>query len=547
MKLKIAFLIAAFAGIITSCKDQLDVHNPNEPTTGTLLTEDGIVKFALAGIYVNGFKDLKIGDGVAGPAFYGYTSSHDLMADVIGAEAANVFINQIGCPEKVTLDNGTVVANPNAPIHQPAMLRQNNLNTLGNQNPAFYEWGYMYALNHSANYLLSVVDGIQFTGDAATKIAVLKAWAYWWKGFAYSRIGSIYYAGVIVDDVLKTNGNYKSSANILAEAENNFKKCEDILGGLAANADYVGTVGSIIPLICQVGHGGVITPSMWLHNINSMRARNILANTTIAAMTSAQWNQIMTLTGNGISATDFVFTLRSNENGDLMNSTGGCTSSKATGDPKAGTTYKISERLIQDFQPGDARLDNNFLQLSSAWLGNQDRGNVFNTRWQLLDGGNGAPGVIVYGGIQPGAYELFMAGSYEENELMKAEANIYLGNIDAGLTSVDNVRTYEGAGLAATSGTGLNQAQAIAQLRSERRVGLLFRSVSFYDARRYGVINPLSAGGGRTNAVVIDNTGTINTNASIDYQFWDYWDVPDNEIVYNPPAEGSAPTQNPKN
>jgi hypothetical protein len=170
---------------------------------------------------------------------------------------------------------------------------------------------------------------------------------------------------------------------------------------------------------------------------------------------------------------------------------------------------------------------------------------VFNTRWQLLDGGNGDPGVIVYGGIQPGAYELFMAGSYEENELMAGEANLNLGNAVLGLTSVDLVRASEGSGLAPIAGAGLTPAQAMAQLRSERRVGLLFRSVAFYDARRFGVLKPLASGGGRTGAIVIDNTGTVNTNASIDYQYFDYWDVPDNEIVYNPPASGSAPTQNP--
>jgi len=35
-----------------------------------------------------------------------------LLGDVVGIEAANVYANQVGCPDKVTLDNATSVLNP---------------------------------------------------------------------------------------------------------------------------------------------------------------------------------------------------------------------------------------------------------------------------------------------------------------------------------------------------------------------------------------------------------------------------------------------------
>jgi hypothetical protein len=209
------------------------------------------------------------------------------------------------------------------------------------------------------------------------------------------------------------------------------------------------------------------------------------------------------------------------------------------GPTAAGGLYKVGERLIQDFRPGDNRLANNFVQ-TTTWKGNGDRGNAFNTRWALRNGGAGMPGVAVMCNRAVGAYELYMAGFYEENELMKAEANIYLGNTDAGLAIIDNVRTVQGAGLAAVAGTGLTQAQAIAELRSERRVALAFRGLSFYDARRWEVI-----ANGRTGAVVIDRNGVLNTNAAIQYNYLDYWDVPDNELVFNPPGPGSAEVKNP--
>ncbi len=112
------------------------------------------------------------------------------------------------------------------------------------------------------------------------------------------------------------------------------------------------------------------------------------------------------------------------------------------------------------------------------------------------------------------------------------------------MASVDAVRTYQGSGLAATAVVDLPT--SLEELRKERRIGLAFRGLAFYDARRWGVIDPVSSGGGRSKAVVVDKTGLVNTNAVINYNFLDYWDVPDNEIVYNPPSATSAPTSNPR-
>ena len=101
----------------------------------------------------------------------------------------------------------------------------------------------------------------------------------------------------------------------------------------------------------------------------------------------------------------------------------------------------------------------------------------------------------------------------------------------------------------------MTQPLAIEQLRSERRVGLYMRGVAWYDARRWGVTAPKSAGGGRANAnVLVPGTllvppGTPPPPATIlpcfiDYSFVDYWDVPQNELDFNPAASGSAPIKN---
>jgi hypothetical protein len=205
-------------------------------------------------------------------------------------------------------------------------------------------------------------------------------------------------------------------------------------------------------------------------------------------------------------------------------------------------TYKLSERWVQEFVAGDKRRDQNVITLASVGLFNTDRGNSFNTRYSLKYGGNGLTGVYTYANNTIGANEITIAGSYEENELMKAEALIMTGQVDLGAASIDAVRTYQGAGLAPL-GTGLTQAAAYEQLRRERRIALAFKGLSFYDARRWEIIAPDKS---RTGAVVISSTGAVNTNATIVYGFLDYWDVPDNELAYNPAEAGSAPTKNPK-
>jgi hypothetical protein len=546
-KLKILALTLAFSGFMAACKEQLDVKNPNQPSSPALKTETGLISFG-EGFYVTGFKDVKYYDGVPGYFWSGAIGNHELMGDVIGTDIANVFINQIGAPNQITLDDGTILLNPNSPSKQIDFIRITaNVNSTGFQNSVYYEWAYMYNMNNAANTLLANIDATTFSGETDTKKGILKAWAYWWKGYAYSRIGSIYYAGIINDkangEALNgTNGNYVAKEAMIAEANKSFDAASTILGGLTASADYTATMTGLIPSFNRVGKGGILTPAMWVRNINTMKARNILVNTRVSAMTAAQWAEILTLTTNGVQAADFVFTGRSNAAGDFLSPTAGTVSGKTTG---ANNTYKISERLIQDFKTGDLRLSNNFQQRASAYIGETSRGNAFFTRWNLVNrgasGSEGLASVISYSNTNAGGYELYLASSYEENQLMKSEALINTGKIEEGLALIDEVRKAQGAGLAVVAGKNLTLDAAKEELRRERRIGLLFRALSFYDARRWGLLEA-----GRKGAVALSRTGVVSTNATITYGYLDYWDVPDNEIVYNPPTSGSAPTKNPK-
>ena len=541
-KIKITALSVLLMGsMMMSCKDQLDIQNPNQPTPASAATESGVIGLAQGAIYINGFTSSgdKYYDGVVGAFYNGVVGFHEMMGDVVAAEAANTYMNNLSAPNSVTLDDGTVVPNPNSPSQQITLLRNINVNAQQGGNPGFHEWALMYGLNNAANSILEVVEKTTFSGDAATKKNTIKAWAYLWKGFAYSRIGSIYYAGLINNASSSTNGNYLAKEKIIDESNANYDKAAALLGAITNTADYSSVLGALIPSYFQTGKGVVPTTAQFIKNLNTLKARNIIVNTPVASMTAAQWNQILTLTNAGVGSSDPVFAGNTNTAGDIFSPLNYSVAARCVGANASGGTFKISERLIQDFNTGDKRLANNFNQFA-VWVGNSDRGNAFNTRWGIKDGGNGLAGVMVYTNRTAGMAELYMLGSYEENELMKAEAKLYTGDIAGAATSINNIRTYQGAGLAALASTDL--ATVKEELRKERRVALAFRGLAFYDARRWGVLDS-----GRKNAVVISKDGkTINTKASITYGYLDYWDVPDNELAYNPAAAGSAPIKNPK-
>ena len=535
----LSFLL--LGGMVMSCKDQLDIQNPNQPTPATASSEAGIIALAQGSVYKNGFTSAgnKYYDGVVGAFYNGVVGIHELMGDVVAAEAANTYMNNLSSPDMVTLDNGAQVPNPNNPAQQKVLLRSVNVNSQQGQNPGFHEWAMMYQLNNACNTILGAVDKTTFTGDAAAKKNAIKAWAHFWKGIAYSRLGSIYYAGLIINTASVTNSNYVSKEKLIEEANANFDKAAAAASASGSTSGFQEVLTLLIPDFFQNDLGAAPTGAQWVKNINTLKARNILVNTPTASMTPAQWSQILTLTNGGVGKADPVFAGTTNANGDIFSPSNYNVAARAVGSNASGGTYKISERLIQDFNAGDQRLANNFKQFPT-WIGNADRGNAFNTRWAIVDKGAGLAGVMVYSNRTAGAGVLYLAGSYEENELMKAEAKLWSGDVAGAVASINAVRAHQGAGLDPLAST--NTAVVREELRKERRVALAFRGLAFYDARRWGVLD-----NGRTGAVVISKDGSsISRNASIKYSYLDYWDVPDNELANNPAGAGSAPTKNPK-
>jgi hypothetical protein len=538
---------AALMTVSFACKDELEVGNPNNPQLGpTIVREDALTSLAQGVIYYDGFYD---NDGWLGNSYfslpYGY---QELMADHVGAPTAlNQNINRIGQANWFKLSNGTEVSTS---ISNIAEMRDNNTRarTGSGYNATYYQWLNMYAMNAGCNQVLSVIENV--TQDPST-VATYQAWAYWWKGYAYAAIGSMYYSGVIIDEYLATSSEYVTHDVIIERSNYYFNLAATTLDGVTNVAKYTSVLGGLVPEFTKVGNGGVPTIDEWKRNINTMLARNIVANhlapfvngnpdATIAGatapmMTTADWQKVKDLAEDGIQEGDVVFTGRSAASNYFFSATGGTASSltvrsSATSNP----TFTISERFVQNFKPGDARLANFDTDRKVTHL-------YFGTRYWNKDGLVGG-GVYDYGSRGVGEYELYIAGSYEENTLMLAEANIRLGDIPAGVGYIDAVRDYMGAGLPALS-PALTLADAMQELVMESRAALTFRGISFYNVRRWGHIYDIAKGGG-SYGNTFWYAGAEEKNVTINYNFLDYWDVPADEADLNPSTTDVA-TKNP--
>ncbi len=530
--------------LLAACKkSDLQLVNPNQPTALSLTTEAGIESFAM-GLFQK---------WIANVPGEGSTNIMDIALEIqsnMGDEDfvpwANWGMRYPANVNTITLPPpyNTVVTNPSG-YNQDGILKANNSRQAGESNAIQYEWNVCYFMNSQANLLLDALNNpdLQLSGDVQLKKNMLMAWAYWWKGFAYSRIGSIYIAGVINNEAATgiTNGDYVTHDDIITEANANFDKAAALLTGMTETAEYDEVFQSIVPSFNL--NTQIITPAMWVRQINTYKARNYLVNHKVADMTANDWSVVTSLTANGMVEGDYSF---------MFGMAPGATNDLSSNfyHPYAFHSYSngfawVSERLIQDYKPGDVRFTTNFEPRPGGPTVNvRNRGIQFGTRWNVVDIENGGSYATEnsIGAVSIGT-------TWEENVLMTAEANIRTGSdIEGGLALIDKVRDAQNAGLAHVAGTGLTQTEAIEELRSERRVSLYLRGVAFYDARRWGVTAPAASGGGRANANVLVPGSLIGGTAAeilpcfIDYNYVDYWDVPLNELDFNVASELSAPT-----
>lgn len=526
MKKAILSILTASMLLFSSCeKSSLELTNPNEPGLEVLTSETGLSKAGLAVYnsfrYVNDYYFI----------WFALTD-HNIMGDATTLSAGNFAWRWANQVTSITLSNGTVI-NPPSGGSQPSELDIRNSRDYGTDNVYAHEWIPMYSLIAHCNLMLSNVDNAKLSGtedQVKVKKDTYKAWFLWWKGYAYSRIGSIYEKGLIVNSFGQVVTTYVTYDKIIEEAKRNFEEAKNVLASIADDDEnYLSIIGKVIPNQMQTGQGGIITPSAFVRNINTYLARNILVNNAAGSLSVSQLNEIKSLTQNGIKASDKIFTVRTTDNDET------CLVYLTAWSPYrllAGWE-SISERLIQDFKPGDNRYTRNIVPLSTVNYNPRGRGLSYGTRYTLNPIESGGD----YASQTNKLAEIPLATSYEENSLMLAEAEIRGGNIEDGLGHIDEVRNFQKAQLAAVKGKGLNLTEALEELRRERRIGLFLKNTAFYDARRWGILKPVSEGGGRRKAVVVVSAAGAIDSTTINYNYRERFPVPANETDFNPVKE----------
>src|SRR6478752_6322977 len=213
-------LVIALSLVSISCKDQLDVGNPNAPSiTVNVKTEAGLISLAQGGVYINGFKN---GDNWLGDSYFSLPWGYqEIMADVVGADASNNQVSTLGVPDYYIL-NGSKVPNTSSSSVDIIHSYNTRAATGAGNNPIYFQWLNMYALNNACNNMLKLVEDIEFSGDEESKRNTIRAWAYWWKGYAYASIGTMYYSGLIMNEPGVASNEYVTHDVILAESDRNF-------------------------------------------------------------------------------------------------------------------------------------------------------------------------------------------------------------------------------------------------------------------------------------------------------------------------------------
>lgn len=500
-----------------ACEEGLDVTNPNDPTPDIVMTEEGMKRQA-TGMWVAppGFVGLP---GGGGWAWFGW-SLLEAMGDNIVMPWINFDWNRFfGNAELIEYSDGTAPWSPRGQSN-PARSQAEWANFVNDRQitAGGYEvqWQTAYAFNTEANRMLQALnEGISFSGNAQQKEDAYRAWAHFWKGYGYALVGLFYEEGIINNDPIGTNNDFKTNAEMIAEAQAEFDRA------LETAAQFGAIANDVIPNFFPTN----VTAESFIQNIYTLKARTLLMSKRRADITTAEWEQIRDWATQGLMDNSGALVIESDESTYLTT---------VTQRWRLATNiwHRVSPRVIQILsENNDARLNRFQFDSGGGTFANRVTQPQINSPWLTLD-------TSPYASFVPGVAPQFVL-SAEENKLMLAETELALGNSGAAAAWVNDVRNMplQQAGLPDLA------TATFTDIRNERKVALLGRSLAFYDARRLGELDSRAEGGGTLGVWVyhLDASGALvlDPDANIYFDFLDYYAIPDAEADFNPRSDVS--------
>lgn len=502
IKNKYILLLLCLFMLPLACEDQLDVTNPNNPTPDIVLSEEGLKRQAVG-----------IWDAPGGFWEWVSWSLLEAMGDNLVMPWVNFDWNRFfGNIELIEYSDGSADWSPRIQA-SPSRSQAEWVSFINDrqitQGGFEAQWLTAYGFNTEANRILQALDeGVALTGDVQAKEDAYRAWAHFWKGYAYSMVGLFYEQGVVNDDPTGTNNDFKSSAEMIAASQAELDLALQTAGSFGIIAR------DVIPGIFPTN----LTSASFIQNIHTLKARNLLMSKRQEDISSAEWQQIKNWAEEGLMVNDGALLFDSDESTHLTSITHRWRLS-------TNIWHRVSARVIQIMsENSDQRLNRFQFTTGGGSFANRVTQPQINSPWLTL---SGSP----YASSSPGTPQYIL--SAEENMLMLAEAELGLGNPGPAAGWVNTVRAMplQQAGLPDETTVTLQD------IRNERKVALFGRAVAFYDARRFGEIDAKSEGGGIFDVWVyhIDANGdlVLDDNANIYFDFLPYYALPDAEADFN--------------
>jgi len=334
-------------------------------------------------------------------------------------------------------------------------------------------WGSRFANMRNVKNFLSAVDKSPTLSDGEKKAA---------HGFAETFLGLdmmyVLYARDTLGAVTEVNDDPKVVAPLVSK-DSAYKYATGMLE--QGKADLVAAGAAAFPFTLSRGFAGFDTPTTFLKFNRAIQARVLVNRASQGCGTScytdaltALGESFATAVGGAGSLADLntgVYNNYSTATGDVQN-----TLSFANNKSLFAHASNVTDAQTQVGGAKDDRLTRKVVSLASLGLSPvsppQGIGIPAEYTFQLYPANNSDVPII----------------RNEELILLRAEANIFLGNFAAAATDINNIRAVSGK-LAPTTVT--SQQDGLTKLLYERRYSLLLEGQRWNDYRRFGILDQL--------------------------------------------------------